>query len=340
MKINRRADGRWCATYRDAHGGRHYVYGKSKADVERKLRDLRAGMTVSQLFCDWLEANRGGWSTKTYESYEQMSRVNVQPYIGNTQVNDLTPEEVEFMLAKLKQRDLSNRTIEYAALVLSRAINWGIKRGKVHTTNPVGLVKLPRVEPYNVDVFTPEQAKKIIREVKGHRLEVLYRLLFALGLRRGEALALRWQDINFTTGTLTIKTGKTNSAARTLPIPQRLITALRQHQDRLSRERQAKKGEWKEHGLVFPSNRGTPLKPNNLRRHYHEILEKAGIPRKRIHDIRHTFVAFLIAEGANLTVIKEIVGHSSANFTSDIYGHLLTNVDRKAIEGVDKLLEE
>jgi integrase len=339
MKINQRKDdGRWVATYYDNDGKRRFVYGKTRNEVYQKLRRKSVGQTIAQLLRVWLEANRSGWAEKTTTSYEQMARVNIIPHIGSIQADSLTPEDIEQMIAALQKKDLSNRTIEYAALILSRCLNWGIKRGKV-SSNPVELVRLPRVEKYKVTPFTPEQAKKLLQEVKGHRLEILYRLGFALGLRRGELIALRWEDINFHARTLTIQQGKTNHAARTLPIPIRLVVALHHHQYRQQREKQTEP-KWKENGLVFPSSVGTPLNPTNLRRHYKNVLAQAGLPDKRIHDIRHSCIAFLIAEGASLTVIKQIAGHSSASFTSDIYGHLLHNVDRRAIEGVESLLDD
>jgi integrase len=339
MKINQRKDdGRWFTTFRDSNGKRHFIYGKTKNEVYQKLRNMSAGQTISQLFGSWFESNMSGWKEKTLKSYEQMARVNILPYVGDIQVNNLTPEDVEKMMNKLQDRGLSKRTIEYACLILSRCLNWAKKRGKADD-NPVKLVRMPKVERYKVTPFEPEQARRLLKEIRGHRLEVLYRVAFALGLRRGELLSLEWRDINFISRTLTIRAGKTECAARTLPLPPRLSMALREHQERQSRERQTEP-KWKEHGLVFPSKHGTPINPNNLRRHYKQALEQAGLPDKRIHDIRHSCIAFLIAEGASLTIIKEIAGHVSASFTSDMYGYLLNNVDRKVVESIEKLLYE
>lgn len=337
MNINQRADGRWCATWTDERGHRQYVYGQTKAEVERKLRERHKELSVSQLLCEWIEANQGGWTDKTSTSYEGMVRLHLIPQIGDTLVSQLVPDDVRTMVATLQERGFSNRTVEYAGLVLSRALNWGVKWAKVER-NVVRLVRLPRVERKRIEPLTPEQARSLLEALKGHRLEVLYRLALALGLRQGELLRLRWRDVDFTRQTLTVQTSKTASGERTLPLPSTLVAALRSHFEQQSEERTTQ--DWQDNGLVFPSGRGTPMTARNLVRHFKSALHRAGLPEKWFHDLRHSCAAFLIAEGVNMHVVKEILGHSRASFTSDVYGHLVNGVDRTAVEGVERLLAQ
>lgn len=336
MKINCREDGRWCATYTD-NGKRRYIYGKSKAEVERKLRDRLAGETVAQFLGEWLKYNRSGWAEKTYESYEQMIRVNIEPYIGTIQLDQLSPSDVQDMLQKLLDKELSNRTVEYAGKILSRALNWGKKLKKVEE-NVVDFVRLPRVERFRVEPLTPEQAQRLLDTIKGHRLEFFYHLALGLGLRRGELLRLRWQDVDFERKKLIVYQSKTHAGERTLPLTQTMADALKAHQQKQAEEKQDA-DDWQEHELVFCTSRGTPYLPCNIDRHFKSALQQAGLPAKRLHDMRHSCAAYLIAAGVNMHVVKQILGHTRASFTSDIYGHLLDGVDRAAVDSVEKLLQ-
>jgi integrase len=168
--------------------------------------------------------------------------------------------------------------------------------------------------------------------------------MLGLGFRRGEALALRWADIDLkrrrlsVTGTIQRVNGKlersapkTDASLRTLPLPQEMVRVL-EAQQRLAAERE-QCAEWEEHDLVFPSQVGTPIEPGNLHRHFKELLKAAQLPETtRLHDLRHACASFLIAEGVNPKVVQEILGHTKISTTMDIYAHVLHETQREALE--------
>ena len=141
-------------------------------------------------------------------------------------------------------------------------------------------------------------------------------------------------------GQKTLTTPKTATSARTLLLPDALIKAPRQHQEHQALEREALGEEWQDQGLVFPSERGTLIEPRNIVRSFKRLLKRAGLPEStRFHDLRHSCATLLIAQGVHLSVIREILGHSQISVTADIYGHVLPETQRSAVEQLGNILD-
>jgi integrase len=196
-----------------------------------------------------------------------------------------------------------------------------------------------------------EQVKALLRTVRGHRLSALYIVAATMGLRRGELLGLRWVDLDLDTGTLRIEKtvqraggalriqdAKTESSESVLPLPEMTRKALEQHQD-LQDDEKAVLGEvWKDHGLVFPSEIGTPMEPHNLSRHFAGLRAAAGLPDVRLHDLRHTVVSVLMDLGVPPHVVQAIARHSDVKITLQIYAHANLTAMREALGELDEWL--
>ncbi len=178
-------------------------------------------------------------------------------------------------------------------------------------------------------------------------------MALAVGLRKGEALGLRWQDVNLDAGTLKVRVAlqliygklqlvqpKTARSRRTLALPQSSVVALRAHRARQLEERLLAGPRWKDSGLVFPSSVGTPMNPRNLNRHFERVLNKTGLPRKRFHDLRHTCATPLLAQDVHPRVVMEILGHSQISLTMDTYAHFVPSLQREAADRMDTLLAQ
>jgi integrase len=182
------------------------------------------------------------------------------------------------------------------------------------------------------------------------------RVAVHLGLRLGELLALRWPDIDFESARLRIAhtlhrqpkvegggwqlaQPKSKRSRRVLPLAPAMLESLRAHQTRQLAERLETGPEWQEHGFVFASAVGTPLEERNVRRAFYQLLDRAGLPRKRLHDLRHGTATLMLASGANPRAVMEQLGHSQISLTMDTYAHVLPDVLRREAEGVEKLLE-
>jgi integrase len=199
--------------------------------------------------------------------------------------------------------------------------------------------------------LTVSQAKATMTAAAGHRLSALYVLALYLGLRRGELLGLRWQDVGLDEaklevvhtlqrvgGALRLVPPKTEDSARTVPLPPPCVEALRVHQHRQAAERAEAWPDWEDYGFVFPSRRGTPMEPDNLRRSWYQIRLAAGLGTARFHDLRHTCVTLLLDLGAPPHVVREIVGHSDIEVTMTIYAHVSLEEKRKALGKLGEVL--
>jgi integrase len=169
-------------------------------------------------------------------------------------------------------------------------------------------------------------------QVEGHRLEALYHLALSLGLRRGELLALRWSDIDWDAGTLRVAQSKSDAGRRTVPLGAALVERLREHWRWQQEERRIQGMRWREHGLVFPSNVGTPIVPRNLLRHFKDALSAAGLPDVRLHDLRHTCATLLAAQGTPPALAMRILGHSQIAVTMEVYTHAQLDDMRAALD--------
>jgi integrase len=207
-------------------------------------------------------------------------------------------------------------------------------------------VRRPEVKP-----FTPDEARLFLEVIRGDRLEALYSVALAVGLRQGEALGLRWGDIDLNSGTLRVRSAlqwlygkphfvepKTERSRRSIALPRVAIDALRPHRTRQFEERLIAGSSWQEHGLVFATTVGSPIHPRNLVRHFHRTLEKAGLPKKRFHDLRHTCASLLLAQGVQPRVVMEILGHSQISLTMDTYSHVIPALTREAANHMDAIL--
>ncbi|WP_440107488.1 site-specific integrase [Streptosporangium sp. H16] len=184
----------------------------------------------------------------------------------------------------------------------------------------------------------------VLKAAHEHRLSALYVLALCLGLRRGELLGLRWVDIDLdgakleviqtlqrVEGRLQFVRPKTNDSERTVPLPSICVEALRAHRKQQFAERSDRWDDWEEHGLVFPSRRGTPMEPDNLRRSWGAIRKAAGLGDMRFHDLRHTCVTLLLNLGVPPQVVRDIVGHSDIEVTMTIYAHVSLDDKRNAL---------
>jgi len=229
---------------------------------------------------------------------------------------------------------------------LNRALKWGLV-----SRNVAALTDAPRAEAKDVTVLTPDQARSLLEAARGNRLEALFTVALALGLRRGEALGIRWQDIDVDAGTLQVRQQlqriggklelvepKTRKARRTVALPSIAVAALRAHRARQNAERLALGEAWVDSGLVFTSEIGTPLDPDNLKRSWYALRERAKLKTLRFHDLRHACATLLLAQGVHPRVVMETLGHSQIGVTMNVYSHVLPMLQREAADALDAAL--
>ncbi len=199
--------------------------------------------------------------------------------------------------------------------------------------------------------MTPDQARAFLDANRDDRLWPLYVLALATGLRQGELLALRWEDVDLdgrrlrvrgtlarVAGKLVVLEPKTERSRRTIGLPEVALSALRAHRTRQRMEHLVAGSRWVETRHVFATTIGTPIEAAAVTRAFQRSLERAGLPRSRFHDLRHAAATFLLAQGFTLEDVKHLLGHSSITLTSNTYGHVLERRQRQVAAGMDAVL--
>ncbi len=353
--------------YRGAYytpdGKRRYVSAKTKTETWQKLRkamtDSDAGLvfeaeslTVGNYLVQWLPGSvKGTVKQTTYECYERLMRLHLVPTLGRVKLKALTPAHVRALYKDKLDSGLSASTVQRIHALLHKALKQAMDDGFI-PRNVTESAKAPRQSRKEMQSFTPEQTRVFLEAVREDRLGALYLLAIHTGLRQGELLGLRWDDVDFETGRLAVRrtlsgakggvtfTTPKNGKSRSVRLTPQAIETLRVHRKRQLEERIKLAGLWQDHNLVFCTSKGTALNRHNIhRRSFKPLLEQAGLPHSfRFHDLRHNFATLMLTGGEHAKVIQEMLGHANINITLDIYSHVLPDMQEQAVNRLGALL--
>lgn len=359
-------DGTWRAYmnlgYQGGKRKRKYFRGKTRQEAQEKLtaalRNRQLGLPVTNdritfgpFLHKWLEDSvKPSVRPRTYKSYAQLVERHVKPELGRIRLVRLSPQDIQALMNGKLKSGLSPRTVQYIHAVIRRALGRAVKWQLV-PRNVAKLVDPPRVQRHEVKPLTPEQARAFLDAAKGERLEALYSVAVALGLRRSEALGLRWEDIDFENETISVRYSlqridgklqlvepKSANSRRTIAMPKATLMALKDHRKRQLEEKMLAGPTWRDTRFVFTNTLGGPIEPDNLGRWFKPLLMKAGLPDIRFHDLRHTAASLLLAQGVSARVIMETLGHSQISLTMNTYSHVMPVLQRDAAEKMDAIL--
>jgi integrase len=364
--IRKRADGRWHARVSMGQGKRKDIYAKTRKEVQDQLRDalkahergqLQAGRAalVGPFLLDWIkgreDASKGRYST--LHRYREIVELHLIPDLGRIRLDRLSSTDVQRLL-NAKRKTGSAGNVRHIRAVLRIALNVALRNDLV-VRNVAALVDLPDQAGSERTVAKPgfltgAQARQLLGAARSDRLSALYSVAIALGLRQGEALGLRWEDVDLETGVVNIRKSlqllgkvyvlgdlKTQKSRRTIFIPASVLEGLRAHRQEQRKEQLRTKG-WTDRGFVFCARNGQALDPGNVRRRFYALLTKAGLPRVRFHDLRHSCASLLAAQGVPARVAMEILGHSNISTTLNIYTHVAPEISREAAALIDQAL--
>ena len=368
--IRKRKDGRWEGRYTAGHdpetGKAIYknVLGRSQAEVKEKLRqaigETRAldiakagkytvGEWMEVWFQDYAKIKVRPSSHQTYQGYIQN---HIRPNIGDISLEKLTSLDLQKFYKKLlaqgrvdrveakgQPKGLSAKTVRNIHQILSSALKLAQEQ-RLILTNPAEGCALPRVEHQEMKTLTTVQLASFFREARESGVFELYYLELATGLRRGELLGLKWEDIDLERGDLRVRRQvsringevveaplKTKNAYRTLPLAEDAISVLKEQR------RKVGNSPW-----VFPSPNGGPISPDSVLHMLHRVLKRAGLPKVRFHDLRHTFATLALQNGVDVKTVSGMLGHFSAGFTLDTYAHITSAAQRQAAKTMENIL--
>jgi integrase len=356
--IYRRADGRWEAKVdlppHPTTGARRRrkVVAATRAEATRRLDELRGHTSAGAVSFDgsltvagWLER----WAAElprtvaatTAANYADVVRLYIEPGLGRHRLVTLTSEDVAEWMRGLEQAGRSPRTVQLARAVLRRSLRVAEQRGLV-ARNVAALVDGPKLQRAEGRALTRDQADRLLDTIAGHRLETAIVLALTLGLRPGEVLGLRWDDLDLAAEhpsltvnvslkrigpTFDLSAPKTPKSRRRLRLTTFHVDMLREHHRHQAADRLALGPEWgadgwADVGLVFTTAAGRPVDRNNLRHAFQRLTEQAGLGRWSPHELRHSATSLMLGQGARLATVSDALGHASIRLTKDTYGHL------------------
>ena len=337
-------------------------------DRDRGINIKPGKLTLGEFLAAWLENTaRPSVRPKTYRSYEQMVRNHLSKTVAPEQWKerklDAVPGLKDLPLAKLTLARVqqffneklaagnSPALVSYLRVVLRIALQHALKDDLI-VRNVAALSTPPRVEKKEIVPFTPEQAGRFMKAAMGHRLEALFTVGLAVGLRSGECSGLKWDAVDLETGAVVVRytlqrikgaglvlmPPKSQKSRRTIHLPEICISKLRSHRDRQEQERTLAGSRWEEISYVFTSSIGTPIDDRKILKEFNALSSAAKLPKQRFHDLRHACCSLLGAQGVPLKVISEILGHSDIRLTQNLYQHVYAEGKRAAAGAMDTLL--
>lgn len=369
--IRKRSDGRWEGRYtagRDPETGRPVyknVLGKTQAEVKEKLKRAieenaeldfsKAGQyTVGQWMDVWFEnCAKIKVRPSSHQTYRGYIDHHIKPYIGDIQLNKLTSLDLQRLYKKLlsggrverieaekQPKGLSPKTVRNINQVISAALTFA-KEQKLIISNPTEGCSLPKLEHKEMKTLTVDQLQSFLREAKESGVYEMYYIELATGLRRGELLGLKWEDIDLKQAVIRVRRQvaringeiveaplKTKNSYRTISVGEDAVGILKQQKEKGHSE------------YVFPSPTGGPISPDSVIQMLHRVLERAGLPKVRFHDLRHTFATLALQNGVDVKTVSGMLGHYSAGFTLDTYAHVTTQAQRQAANTMGGVLAQ
>ncbi len=368
--IRKRKDGRWEGRYtasRDPGTGKPIyknVLGKTQAEVKDKLKKIiedtkdldivKAGeYTVGQWMEVWFE-NYAMIKVRpsSHQTYRGYLDHHIKPNLGKIPLGKLTTLDLQRLYGKLlghgrverleaekQPKGLSPKTVRNIHQIISSALKLA-RNQRLIANNPAEGCALPRLERKEMKTLTKKQLAAFFQEAKETGVFEMYYVELATGLRRGELLGLKWEDIDLEQGSLRIRRQvaringeiveaplKTKNSYRTLPLAEGTVAVLKEQR------RKAGNSPW-----VFPSPTGGPMSPDSVLHMLHRVLDRAGLPHIRFHDLRHTFATLALQNGVDIKTVSGMLGHYSAGFTLDTYTHITTPTQREAANTMANVL--
>ena len=370
-QLVRRGENNWLVRVpngRRLNGTRKYINRtirgtkkEAQRELTRLLRERDTGLvpevtreTLGDFLREWLDTTaRARVREVTYRSYSAwLTRTLLKSDLAACRLSSITAAHLQSFLNSLTIEGYSPRSVAYVRAILRTALEQAVRWNKL-LRNPAGrgMLTLPRQQRREMRALGPDQAQAFLREAEADPWFALWLLLITTGVRPGEACGLQWADLEGNRlavrrglvwryrGKWSLEEPKTSKARRTVILPAITVRALREHRRRQAENRLARGPTYLAQGFIFADARGGPIDIRALvRTHFNPILERAGLQRIRLYDLRHSAATLLLSAGVHVKVASEMLGHSTATLTLDVYSHVLEGMQAQAAATMDRLL--
>lgn len=337
---------------------------KSKKEAERFLRsvieDIEAGLKVQgsdvlmkNFLYEWLDmySSISGLAENTYRGYRTNINNHIIPVIGDIKLNSLKPEDIDRLLLTMTEKGLSVTSQRYVISVIIKSLNWAVKR-RILRFNVIDYVDIPKPEKFNPTVLNEEQLQVLLNYCSSSPLLTPISLILLTGLRRGEALGLKWSDIDFENKVLHVQRSatpakggyhfspcKTEKSNRFLSLPDIAVSVL-ENWKMYQSEFYLTIDNFNPDDYVFYNYTCKILSCSAIRRYYKKALQDCNLPDIRIHDLRHSYATLLLKKNIAPKVASKMLGHSDTRTTLDIYTHVLTNMQEPVTNAINDTFKD
>lgn len=345
---------------------RKSFYGKTRAEVKEKMREYQEEMAQGldimgqeQTFGEWILFWMDNYKKielrlSTWENYMRSIKNHIYPALGHIPLRDLKTDDIQNLYNRMIKEGRAPATVRRNHQIINSCLKQAVEN-RLLSWDPAEAAKLPKLTDTKVRAMTFEEMSKFLSVLQEDRWGAAFLCLLGTGLRMGELLALRWQDVDLDKQILHVRQAlvrtkekgvyfdepKTEKSKRAIPIPGEVVEALKKHRIQQFQLRLAVGEKYQNHDLVFATSVGTPIYPRNFTRKFYKLRDKAGIPKDiNLHALRHTYATRLLEQGENLKTVQELLGHTDISTTANTYSHVSIEVKQKAAAKMDKLLSK
>lgn len=370
--IRKRTDGRWEARYThgfDAESGKQIqksVYGKTQSEVRKKLQAICTAidtgnyiepskLTVGNWLDIWLKEYTGSIKPLTLKSYRTAINNHIKPSLGSIKLSSLGTHSIQTFYNNLLNGSeeipgLSPKTIKNIHGVVHKALQQACEINYINA-NPSNACKLPRVKKTTIKPLSEAEISAFISAIKGHQFETLYLVTLFTGMRQGEILGLTWDTVDLQNGTILIChqlqridgiyefVSLKNDKTRTLTLPPYLIKLLHEHRATQNQWRLMAGTAWITNNLVFTNQLGGHLAHVTVSTNYKKIVKSINLPNARFHDLRHSYAVAALQSGDDIKTVQENLGHHTAAFTMDVYGHVSERMKQESANRMENFIK-
>lgn len=364
-------EGRYTAGYDPGTGKQiqRSITGKTQKEVAQKLKATTAAidagtytapskMTVGQWLDIWAAEYLGGVKPLTVSAYTATIKTHLKPGLGAIKLEALNTHTIQGLYNSLSdpekgEKALSPKTVRNVHGVLHKALQQAVANGYLRF-NPADPCILPRVVKKEIKPLDENQISAFLKAIKGHKYEDLFTVTLFTGMREGEALGLMWDCVDLSKGTILInkqlqqvKGGKgeyclaptKNSKGRTITLAPFVVTVLKRVKHR-QLENRLRYGElWEDTDFVFTNELGQHLIHVTVYKNFKKVMEEIGSPETRFHDLRHSYAVASIKSGDPIKTVQENLGHATASFTLDVYGHVTEQMKQESAARMQQFIQ-
>lgn len=350
----------------DGHQIQKSISGKTQKEVREKLQAINVKLndgtyreqprsTVGQWLDTWLSEYTGDIKPLTLSAYASQIYKNIKPYVGSVKLSVLSAVQIQKMYNDFQRREnnrLSAKSVKNIHGVLHRALNQAVKLGFI-PANPSDACELPRVEKKEIKPLDEKEMVAFLEAIHGHKYERLYLIDLFTGMRQGEILGLSWSDVDFEKGYITVKKQlirdkksgeyylgplKNDKARRLTPAPT-VMTALSEQRQAQKEMKEIQTGWDNPDDLIFTNEQGHHLVHMTVYKTFKAVAKKIGIPEARFHDLRHSYAVASLQAGDDLKTVQENLGHATATFTLDVYGHVTDKMKKDSADRMEGFIQ-